>query len=44
MWWGGGGGGTEKGCIQGGSIPRFVPFYTSFYNEEGTSFGGSLSL
>ena len=41
---GGGEEGTERSCIQGGSIPRFLPFYTSVYKEEGTSFGRSFSL
>ena len=41
---GGWGGGTERSCIQGGSIPRFFPFYRSFYKEEGTFFGRSFSL
>ena len=39
---GGGGGGLNKVVIQGGSILRSLPFYTSVLKEEGTSFGRSF--
>ena len=32
---------TEKSCIQGGSIPRFLPLYTSFYKEKVLLSGGA---